>query len=325
MGMTLLLCGGGLVALLIGAELIVRYGSALAARLGIPPIAVGLTVVAIGTSAPELAIGSEAVQSGADTLMVGNIAGANTFNLLFALGLSALILPLPLRLQTVRFDLPAMIAAALAMLVVAWDGVITRMEGALLIGAGFVYSGIIVAMARRERKAIQAEFAREFGDPLAGAGPVLDMIKIVSALGVGIAIVVFGADWLVEGASNLARIWGVSDAFIGLTIVAIGTSSPELVTTIVSTLKKERDIAIGNILGSSVYNIVFILGVICLVPAQGVAVSRELIAINIPVMAAAALACAPAFLTGRQVSRLEGGFFVAAYLGYMAYLVMASS
>lgn len=321
MGVTLALCVGGIIALLIGAELIVRYAAVLAARLGIPPIVVRLTVVALGTSAPELAIGIEAVQQGADTLTIGNITGANTFNLLFALGLSALILPLSLRMQTLRFELPAMIAAALAMLAVAWDGAITRLEGALLVVAGLFYTGTIVYLTRRERKAVQAEFVREYGDDGESRRLMLDGIKILAALGAGIVLVVVGADWLVRGASDLARAWGVSEAFIGLTIVAIGTSSPELVTTIVSTLKKQRDIAIGNLLGSSVYNIVFILGIISLVPVGGVVVSRELVTLNIPVMVAAAVICAPAFITGRRLSRLEGGCFVAAYVIYMTYLV----
>lgn len=322
--MTLLLCAAGLVALVFGAELITRYGAALAARIGVPPIVVGLTVVAVGTSAPELAIGIEAVKQGADTLTIGNIAGANTLNLLFALGVSALILPLPFRMQTLRFELPSMIVAALAMLAVAWDGVITHWEAGLLVTAGLCYTAVIVVLARRERQAILAEFAQEYGEPKAAQSGWLELLKTFGALVLGLVIILFGADWLVEGASRLARAWGVSEAFIGLTIVAIGTSAPELTTTIISTLRNERDIAIGNLLGSSVYNIVFILGLITLSSDQGVAVSRELVTINIPVMVAAAIVCAPAFMTGRELSRAEGGCFAAAYLGYLAFMIATS-
>lgn len=323
MDVTLALCAAGLVALLLGAEFITRGGGALAAQLGIPPIVIGLTVVAVGTSAPELAVGIEAVLQGADTLAVGNIAGTNTVNLLLILGLSALILPLPLHLQTVRLDLPVMIAAALAMAVMAWDGVITRMEGAILIGAGVLYTGAVVLAALRERQAIRAEFAEEYADPTPGENTALESLGSFVALVAGIVVIVVGADWLVRGGTDLARLWGVSDAFIGLTIVAIGTSAPELATTIISTIKKERDIAVGNLLGSSVYNIVFILGATCLVSADGVAVSSELIRIDIPVMAAAAFVCAPVFLSGQRISRIEGGCFVAAYCVYLAYLIIA--
>lgn len=313
----LLLCAGGLAVLVVGAELITRGGGRLAARLGVAPIVIGLTIVALGTSAPELAVGIEAVRQGADALAVGNIAGTNTVNLLLILGLSALIKPLPLRLQSVKVDLPLMVAAALAMFAMAWDGVMTRTEGALLVCGGLVYTAVVLGVSRGERKAIQKEFATEYAAAKGGA------VSSFAALAAGIAIVVLGADWLVRGAEDLARLWGVSDAFIGLTIVAIGTSSPELVTTIVSTLKNERDIAVGNLLGSSVYNIVFILGITCLVPEDGVSVARELIWIDIPVMAAASLACVPVFLSGRKITRWEGGLFVAAYLVYLTYLIAA--
>lgn len=324
MASTLLLCAVGLAALIVGAELITRHGAKLAARLGVPPVVIGLTIVAVGTSAPELAIGLEAIHQGADTLTIGNITGANTLNLLLALGVSALILPLPLRMQTLRFELPSMIAAAFAMLAAAWDGVIERWEAVLLIAAGLAYTAAIVQLARRERRAILAEFAQEFGAAAAPRPSALTTLTTLGALAAGLVIIVLGADWLVRGASELARMWGVSDAFIGLTIVAIGTSAPELTTTIVSTLKNERDIAIGNLLGSGVYNIVFILGIIGVAADGGVTVSRELVHINIPVMAAAAVACAPAFVTGRQLTRFEGGCFVAAYLAYVIYLIAAS-
>jgi cation:H+ antiporter len=323
MMLTLGLCLAGLLALVIGAELLTRGGVALSEQLRVPPLVVGLTVVAVGTSAPELAVGVDAALQGNGALAVGNIAGTNTVNILLILGLSALIRPLALRLQTTRLDLPVMIAAALALLIMAMDGRLSRFEGGLLIVAGVVYTVVIVRLARRDSRIVRQELAEIGRFSEADPGEGRSTFRNLALLGVGMAIIILGADWLVDGAVGLARLWGVSDAFIGLTVVAIGTSSPELVTTIVSTLKNQRDIAIGNLLGSSIYNILLILGLTCLVPAEGVPVPGELIAVDIPVMAAVAIACAPVFLTGRRITRVEGAAFVCAYGVYLAYLVVS--
>ncbi len=315
-------CLFGLVALVAGSELLVRGGTRFAALLGVPPILIGLTIVSIGTSMPELAVGIEAALQGSGSLAVGNIAGTNTFNILFILGLSALLAPLTLEMRTLRFDLPMMTAAALALVAMAWDGVLTRMEGAFLVAAGVAYTVGVVSAARREGRAVKADFAREYGvapKRPSGRGIALSFAALVA----GIAVIVVGAEWLVDGAIDLARMMGVSDAFIGLTVVAIGTSAPELVTTVVSTLRQERDIAVGNLIGSSVYNILIILGVTVLVPSSGIAVEANLIRVDLPVMGMAALVCAPVFLSGRRVSRIEGAAFVAAYLAYMTYLITA--
>lgn len=321
--LTLGLCLAGLAALVLGAELLTRGGVALAEQLRVPPLVVGLTVVAVGTSTPELAIGVDAALQGNGALAVGNIAGTNTVNILLILGLSALIRPLALRLQTTRLDLPVMVAAALALLLMAMDGRLSRLEGGLLILAGVVYTAVTVRLARRDSRLVRQELAELGRLSEAEARSDGRALRNLALLGVGMAIIVVGADWLVDGAVGLARLWGVSDAFIGLTIVAIGTSSPELVTTIVSTLKNERDLAIGNLLGSSIYNILLILGVTCLVPAEGVPVPKELIVADIPVMAGVAIACAPVFLTGRNISRLEGAAFVCAYGAYLTYLIVS--
>lgn len=314
-------CIAGLIALVVGAELLTRSGTRLASLVGIPPIIIGLTIVAVGTSAPELAVGIEAALQGKGSLAVGNIAGTNTFNILFILGLSAAIMPLALDSRAIRLDMPVMTASAAALLVMAWDGVLTRMEGAILVVAAIVYTIVIIRGARAESRAIQSEFAGEYAAP-ANGHPRLTLVYNFAALIAGIAIVVVGADWLVDGAVQLAKMMGVSDAFIGLTVVAIGTSSPELVTTIVSTMKGQRDIAVGNLLGSSTYNILFILGVSVLVPANGIVVEPELIRVDIPVMGIVALACIPAFISGRRISRVEGAVFVTAYLVYLGYLIV---
>lgn len=308
----------GLVLLLAGAELVTRGGSSVAARLGVPPIIVGLTIVAVGTSAPELAVGVNAALQGSGSLAAGNIAGTNTVNILLILGLSALLLPLTLRTQTLRLDLPAIVVAALMMLGMSLDGRLTRPEGALLVAGGIAYTVVVLRVARRESAAVRAAYAEEY---LPGRHGGAGTARAFLALLAGIVIIAVGAHWFVDGAVALARLWGVSDAFIGLTVVALGTSSPELATTIVSTLRNERDIAVGNLLGSSVYNIFIILGVTCLVPAGGIPVPPELVRVDIPMMAAVALLCAPVFVSDRRISRREGGLFVAAYLAYLAYLL----
>lgn len=310
----------GLAALVMGAELLVRGGSRLAGRLGIPPVVIGLTVVSIGTSTPELAVGVDAARQGVGSLAVGAIAGTNIVNLLLILGLSAAIRPLALRAQTFRFDLPAMVVAAAVLLVLVRDRELTSGDGVVLLVLAAAYTAAIIALAARESAAIREEFAAEFSAPSA-AHRVRGVIFEVVALFGGMAVVVVGADWLVDGASALALSLGVSDAVVGLTIVAIGTSAPELVTTVVSTVRGERDIAIGNLIGSSVYNIALILGVSAL--TAPIAVNDTLVRVDLPLMTAVVVLCVPVFVSGRRVSRGEGVAFVLAYLGYLGYLLVA--
>jgi cation:H+ antiporter len=318
----------GLIALVIGAEVMVRGSAKVAARWGISPILIGLTVVSIGTSLPELAVGVVAASEGSGALAVGNIAGTNVVNLLLILGLSALILPLAMQMRTLRFELPVMAGAAVLMWALAADGTLSRLDGAVLVLGAIVYTGALIRATRRESRVVVGEFAQAY--PADAPGEVESNERRPMALHVammlgGIAVVVIGADWLVNGAVGMARGFGVSDALIGLTVVAIGTSAPELVTTVVSTLRGERDIAIGNLLGSSIYNILLILGVTALVPAHGLLLPDSLVRIDIPIMVAVALICVPIFISGRRVSRGEGAAMVAAYLIYLGYLLAAQT
>jgi len=310
----------GLVLLVLGAELIVRFGARLARRLGIPPILVGLTVVSIGTSAPELAVGIGAARSGEGSLALGNIAGTNLVNILLILGLSAAIRAIPMALQTLRLDLPVMGAVALLVLVFAVDGVMTRVEGGVLVGVAIGYTIVLVRWARRESARVVAEFESAYRvDPRpGGAGQV---VLIALMLVIGLVIVVLGADWLVIGAVDLAASFGVSSALIGLTIVAIGTSAPELATAVLSTLRGDRDIAIGNLIGSSTYNLTLILGVTLL--AAPIVLDPALVLVDLPVMIAATLACGAVMLSGRKLTRLEGAGMMVAYLVYLGYLLVA--
>lgn len=315
----------GLVALIAGAELLTRGGTRLASRLGIRPVLIGLTVVALGTSMPELAVGLWSVGDGDGSLALGNIVGANIMNMLLTLGLSAALLPLAIEMQSLRFDLPMMSGAALLLLVMAWDLHLSRTEGLVLVAMGAMYLAVLARTSRNESRAVRAEFEAEYGErALEGALPSprgrhAALHDLMWLLG-GIAIVVVGAEWLVEGASGIAREFGVPEAVIGLTIVALGTSSPELATTVVSTLRQERDIAIGNLLGSCVLNIFVILG-ITVASTPGVSIDPQLVRVDVPVMVLAAVACVPIFVSGRRVGRLEGMGLLLAYVGYMGYLL----
>lgn len=313
---------GGLVVIVLGAELLLRGATRIAAMLGVKPIVIGLTVVAIGTSTPELAIGITASIEGKGPLAVGNIAGTNIFNILFILGMSAAIRPLPLQLLSVRLDVPVMIGAAVALLAMAWDGVLSRVDGLGLLVAAALYTVALIRLSRRESAQLRREFAQEFSPEVLDAGRGFWRGAWNAALLlVGIALTLLGADLMVAGAVQIARVAGVSDAVIGLTIVAIGTSAPELATTVVATIKNDRDVAVGNLIGSSISNVLVILGLTC-VMADGLDVSRDVLWIDLPLAAGVAAVCLPVFRSDNMVSRREGLAFVAAYVAYMTSIVL---
>lgn len=307
----------GLAALVVGAEMVVREGSALAARFGISPLVVGMTVVSLGTSLPELAIGITAAQQGNAGLAVGNIVGTNLVNILLILGLSALVRPLAFEARTLRLDLPAMTGAALLLFVLAVDGDLDTVDGVWLCLYGAAYLVLLAVLARRESRRAAVPNADAPGVPARGRPVAVRSLLLV----LGLAVVVIGSEYLVDGAVEIARDLGASDAVIGLTIVAIGTSAPELVTTLVSTARGDRSIAVGNLIGSSVFNIALILGPTVVVAAGTVPVPEDVLALDLVLMVAAAVVCVPAFLTHRRLGRFEGGGFVVAYVAYMVWLL----
>jgi cation:H+ antiporter len=307
-----LLVAAGLAMLIVGAEVLVRGAAALAGSLGVPPVVVGLTVVSVGTSAPELAIGIDSAINDAGPLAIGNIAGTNIVNLLLILGLSAAILPLAIAVPTIRRDLPIMAVIGILLLVMCWDGTLSRVDGIILLALAVGYTILIAIQAKRDPVAVQIA-EDEVPTPKGRA-----WIHLLLTLA-GLTVIVVGADLLVRGSINLSRSFGVSEALIGLTVVAIGTSAPELVTTLVSTFRGDRDIAIGNLIGSSTYNIGLVLGGSALVaPLE---VTPELSRVDLPVMTAVMLLCIPVFLTGRRMSRVEGIGFVLAYVVYLTLLI----
>ena len=314
----------GLGLLVIGAELVVRGAARLAVSLGVKPLVIGITIVAVGTSAPELAVGITASLQGSGALAVGNIAGTNVFNILFILNLSVLVRPLPIHLQILKLELPVIIATAVLLMGLAWDGVLTRLDGGVLLGAAVLYTVVLIRLSRGETQAVQEEFREMYGADavMSKRTAVQARLKDAVVLAAGLGLSVLGGSWLVDGAVDIARGLHISEAMIGLTIVAIGTSAPELVTTIVATLKDERDVAVGNLLGSSIYNILVILGLTCLVAPGGVPVERQLMFVDIPLMTGVMLGAVPVFWTGRRVSRLEGGLGIAIYVAYLLSLVL---
>jgi cation:H+ antiporter len=312
-----LLVAGGLVALILGAEVLVRSSSGLASWLGVRPMMIGLTVVSLGTSVPELAIGIGASVSGSPGLAVGNIVGANLVNILLILGLSAVLVPIALDRATLRFDLPAMTAAALLLLVLSIDGTLARLDGIIMLLGALAYTAGLVRLSRRE--AAQCPVVEDASGTAERHRPLRGVLLLVFA----IAVVVVGAELLVDGAVSIAESLGVSDAIIGLTIVAIGTTAPEFVTTVMSTLRGNREIAIGNLIGSSIYNICAILGLTVVVASRGVPVPDEVLAADLALLVVATAAAVPVFLSGKRISRVEGALFVASYVGYLTWLLGA--
>ena len=316
-----LLIVAGLAGLLIGADLLVRGGAALASHLGVRPIVIGLTVVALGTSLPELAVGIDAVRQGSPGLAVGNIVGTNLVNILLILGVSALIRPIAFERRTLRFDLPAMTAATLALWLLALDGSLSRVDGTILCLGGLAYTAGIIRTSRREPAPVHADYAAR-SEAVAVRGRRALLLRGLTVCA-GIGLVLLGAELLVDGSIEVARSLEVDEATIGLTVIAIGTSAPELVTTLTSTFRGDRDIAVGNLLGSTVYNIALVLGITVLAAPAALHIPQEVIAADLLVLAVVGLITVPVLLSGDRMSRAEGGAFVAAYLGYLAWLTLA--
>jgi len=321
---TILLMVGGLLILVLGGEMLVRGASRIAALAGISPLVIGLTVVAFGTSSPELAVSLKASFGGQTDIAIGNVVGSNIFNVLFILGVSALVTPLLVSSQLVRVDVPLMIAASVALLLLGLDGKIGRIDGIGLFLGLICYTGWSIYQSRRETAAVKQEFSKEFsGLPRKeAASQVVLQIGLILA---GLLLLTFGAKWLVDGSVTIAKLLGMSELLIGLTIIAAGTSLPEVAASIMASIKGERDIAVGNVVGSSIFNIMCVLGLSAAVSPGGVEVSQTALRLDIPVMIAVALACLPMFFTGHVIARWEGGLFLAYYCAYTGYLILAAT
>jgi cation:H+ antiporter len=321
--MTLIYLLAGLVLLVAGAEVLVRGAAKLAAHFGIPPLVIGLTVVAFGTSAPETAVSVQAAFNGSGDLAIGNVIGSNIANVLLILGITALIAPLVVSRQLIRLDVPIMIGASLVTYALAYDGNLSRIDGALLFSAVIAYSAFLIISSRKNKTPANDEFSAEYG-PQTSAKPYATL-RNVALIVAGLVLLVSGSHFLVQGAVSLARALGLSELVIGLTVIAIGTSLPELATSVMAALKGERDIAVGNIVGSNIFNLLCVLGLASLVAPSNIAVAANALSFDFLVMIAVAIACLPIFFNGYAINRWEGGFFVAYYALYTGYLIMHSN
>jgi cation:H+ antiporter len=308
----------GLVLLTMGADLTVRGAARLAAAAGIAPLIVGLTVVAFGTSAPELAVTVTAAIRGEPDMALGNVVGSNIANILLILGIAALVAPLVVRGRVIRFDMPVLIGVTILVVLMAFDGVISRIEGGILVAGAFGYTGILIRQARRGRHHAPPP---HWVPKRRRHRLVLDFVFVLS----GIGLMVLGSRWLVDAARTIAEALGISHLAIGLTIVAIGTSLPELATSVLASVRGHRDIAVGNIVGSNLYNLLFVLGGGAAASPGGITAPATAIAFDLPVMLGVTVACIPIFVTGRIVDRWEATVFIAYFVAYTTYVLLVAA
>ncbi|MEZ6015060.1 MAG: calcium/sodium antiporter [Planctomycetota bacterium] len=324
--MTLVLFCVGLTLLIVGAEWLVSGASKLALAAGVSPLVIGLTIVAFGTSAPEAAVSIGAALDGRAGVAVGNVLGSNVFNLLVILGVSAVLTPLAVSRQVVRQELPVLLLVSLISVGLIYDGALSRAEGAALLALLFGYTAFLIVQSRRET-ARDSEAARAAGAAQAIAPSAAGWRALglnVARIVVGLGFLVVGAGWVVDGATALARALGVGETLIGLTVIAAGTSLPEVATSITAALRGERDLAVGNVVGSNAFNLLGCLGGAGLAASDGIAVPAEVITRDCWVMLAATALCVPIFRSGSVVSRAEGALLLTAYFGYMAFLARAA-
>jgi cation:H+ antiporter len=319
----------GVVALVAGAEGLVRGASRLAARTGLSAVVIGLTVVAFGTSAPELAVSMGAAFRDEADIAVGNVIGSNIANVLLVLGLSAVVGGgLVVAQRIVRIDVPIMLGCSVLVFLLALDGELVRWEGAVLFGLLIGYITWTVLAARRERDAggeaelaIETEYDEALGaEKLRASSPLADVGFVIG----GLLLLVVGASALVEAATDIASSLGVSELVIGLTVVAVGTSLPEIATSVLAAARGQRDLAVGNAIGSNIFNILAVLGLSGLFSPSAIPVADGAISIDFPVMIAVALACLPIFANGYLLKRWEGILFLVYYAAYVAWLVLDS-
>jgi cation:H+ antiporter len=323
----------GFVSLVLGGELLVRGAVGVANLFRVSPLVIGLTIVAFGTSAPELAVSLQAAYSGDADITIGNVVGSNIFNLLGILGISAMIAPLMISRELIRSDVPIMIVASVAVAVVAGDQTVSQIEGGFLFLGIVAYTLRLILKSRHDQGLDEGQASSvEIDNDLATSSgelpqavrekPVwVTVIRCLSLIAVGLVLLSIGSKWLVAGATVIASHFGVSELTIGLTIVAIGTSLPEVATSVLATLRGHREIAVGNVVGSNIFNIFCVLGLSSLVTPGGVNVAHTALFFDIPIMIVVAIICWPVFYTGLRISRIEGWIFFDYYVVYMAYLI----
>jgi cation:H+ antiporter len=317
----------GLGGLILGAESLIRGAARIAARTGMSSVVIGLTVVAFGTSAPELAVSLGDVLGGGDdagSLAIGNVIGSNIANILLALGIAAAFGgALIVAQRIVRLDVPIMIGASVLVLIFALNEQIGRREGAVLVVGLVVYVTWTVASATRSTApAVKSEYDEAFDSEHLAARSVWSDLVFVAF---GLVVLVASSQALVRAASDIATSLGVSDLVIGLTVVAIGTSLPEVATSVIAAIRGQRDLAVGNAIGSNLFNLLAVLGITALVAPNPLPVATSAIQVDLPVMIAVAAACLPIFADGHALYRWEGFVFLGFYAGYLTWLILDAS
>lgn len=316
----------GLVALVWGADLLVRGAASIAARLGIPPVVIGLTVVAFGTSAPELAVSASASLDGQTDVALGNLVGSNIANVLLILGASAAIGGLAVSMRIIRLDVPIVVGVSVVVTLMALDGSIGRIDGALLFAGIVTYTVWLVRATRAPRDGAAALVAEEEIDEEVEEAIVERPLPVlVGLVVVGLAALVAGGQLLVGSATDIAGHFGVSELVIGLTVVAVGTSLPELATSVMAAIRGQRDIAVGNVVGSNLFNLMGVLGITAVLADGGIPVSDAALRLDLPVMLASAIALLPIMWNGFEIRRWEGVVLLAFYVGYVTFLVLDAS
>lgn len=316
---SIILVVAGLVVLVVGAEFLVRGARRLAINLGVSPLIVGLTVVSFGTSAPEVAVGVQAALKGETNLAMGNVIGSNMFNVLAVLGVSALIGTLIVHQKLVKAEVPLVIAVSTLVFVVGLTGSISRWWGVALFASVIVYTIWAIRRERSEPEDVIAEYEQEFGEPETKNPHWATNVVFIVA---GLTGLVFGSRWLVSGATDIAVSIGMSELLVGVTIVAVGTSLPELATSVVAAFRGERDIAVGNVIGSNLFNLFVVLGLSALVSPIGVPVDQTVIEFQMPALIFVSLLCAGVLWSGYSIKRWEGVMFIILYVGYLATTVV---
>ncbi len=312
----------GLICLVIGAESLVKGASSVASRLGVAPIVIGLTVVAFGTSAPEFAVSVSSALGGNADVAIGNVVGSNTFNILLILGLSAAIGGLSINQRLLRIDIPILIGITVLVYVLILDDSVGRIEGVALLAGVIAYTGWLLRSAMKaESPEVVTEYAGAV-EGLEGGSVERPIIFHVALVVIGLGLLVLGSQLLVNSATEIATALGVSGLVIGLTVVAAGTSLPELATSVLAAIRGQRDIAVGNVVGSNIFNLLAVLGGSSIVAADGVAVNNGLIRLDYPVMLAATIVLLPICWKGFMITRWEGLLLAGFYVAYVVYLIM---
>ncbi|WP_147105814.1 calcium/sodium antiporter [Nesterenkonia populi] len=327
----LLVCG--FVLLVAGGEALVRGAASLGKRFGLSSLIIGLTIVAFATSAPELAVSLSSAVSGSPGLAVGNVVGSNIANILFVMGLTAVFGALFVKIQLIKADIPVMIGFSVLALVLALDGGFSFLDGLILLAGLLIYLVATIVFARRSSASAEEMGVEEvLNEGSAGrmtawlrATPLRSTTVDMLLVGIGVALLVGGAQLLVTAATDIAATLGVSDLIIGLTIVAIGTSLPELATSVIAAIRGERDMAVGNLVGSNIFNIGAVLGLTALVSPTEVRVDPAAIHFDMPVMLAAALVLIPLAFTSGAIVQWEGLLLFFMYVAYVVYLVLSAS